>query len=80
MNLHKDLESLYEHIPRDCLPEDMGGTCPSIETLHKETVESLYENRDFFIWHDSQKVDESKRLGKAKTVEDIFGKNSCVIS
>jgi hypothetical protein len=38
-----------------------------------DNLKNLLENYDFFKWHDSQKVDESKRFGKPKNVSTIFG-------
>jgi len=32
--VHTSMDSLYEHVPRDALPKDYGGSLASIETYH----------------------------------------------
>ncbi|XP_063917250.1 clavesin-1-like [Zophobas morio] len=59
-------DTLYKFVPKECLPEDFGGELPSIKILNEESVQNLLDNYEFYEWHDSQKVDESKRPVKRK--------------
>jgi hypothetical protein len=38
-----------------------------------DNLKNLLENYDFFTWHEGQKVDESKRVGNEKNINNIFG-------
>ncbi|XP_076253865.1 alpha-tocopherol transfer protein-like [Rhynchophorus ferrugineus] len=67
------IESLYEHVPRDCLPAEYGGQCESIKILHEKTKKLVNDNAEFFGFEESQVVDESKRPGKPKNAGDFFG-------
>ncbi|RZC37854.1 SH3 9 and/or Cofilin ADF domain containing protein [Asbolus verrucosus] len=66
MKFHSVVIDLQKYIPKDCLPKDYGGEGPSIQVLHEENMTNILDNLDFFQWHDSQKVDETKRFKKAK--------------
>ncbi|GJQ85279.1 hypothetical protein Trydic_g23178 [Trypoxylus dichotomus] len=67
------LDDLYKTIPLECLPMDYGGQDDSIDKLIEKTKENLLANKDFFIEDEKQKADESKRVGKSKYAEDVFG-------
>jgi hypothetical protein len=73
LQFHPTVETVYKQIPKDCLPKDYNGGLASCEELQADNLKNLLENYDFFKWHDSQKVDESKRFGKPKNVSTIFG-------
>ncbi|KAJ3664252.1 hypothetical protein Zmor_008435 [Zophobas morio] len=59
-------DTLYKFVPKECLPEDFGGELPSIKVLNEKSLQNLLDNYEFYEWHDSQKVDESKRPVKRK--------------
>ncbi|XP_044268971.1 alpha-tocopherol transfer protein-like [Tribolium madens] len=66
-------ETLYKHVPKECLPEEYGGQLSSMQTLNEETVSNVFDHFDFYKWHDQQKVDESRRISKSKFVNEGFG-------
>lgn len=47
-------------------------TCRTLQILD-QVIEELTSCYDFFEWHDTQKVDESKRLDKQNSGSNIFG-------
>ncbi|GAB6024744.1 hypothetical protein CHUAL_009874 [Chamberlinius hualienensis] len=67
------LESLHAEIPREILPTELGGTAGDIATIAVNLVNEINDNRQFFIEEAKYKLDESKRPGKPKTQEDLFG-------
>ncbi|KAJ8954256.1 hypothetical protein NQ318_005852 [Aromia moschata] len=71
--LHTDQEELHKRIPRDLLPQDYGGSCETLQILLEKNKSLLNDNADFFKYQDTQLVDESKRPGKPKNVNDVFG-------
>ncbi|XP_067006985.2 alpha-tocopherol transfer protein-like [Anabrus simplex] len=73
MYVHQGLGNLSEYIPRNLLPEDYGGDLPPLKEIHESWKKQLVENRDFFLKEESVFTDESKRPGKPKTTEDLFG-------
>ena len=72
--MHGDgLDSLYEHIPKDILPEEYGGYAGPIDKLVEEQNEKLKSHEQYLLDEDQYGVDESKRIGKSKYADDIFG-------
>ncbi|XP_063903669.1 alpha-tocopherol transfer protein-like [Zophobas morio] len=49
LKIDSDLESLYQVIPKECLPSEYGGSCSSIQSLLKKWDEVLQTHRDFFL-------------------------------
>jgi hypothetical protein len=50
-----DMEKFYaECIPRTSLPSDFGGTCESVEVLHKRHCEEFKRLRPFFLAEERQ--------------------------
>ncbi|KAK4878841.1 hypothetical protein RN001_011347 [Aquatica leii] len=74
LHLHTDsLDSLHKYVPQDCLPSNFGGKAAPIVQLHEQVKTKLCQNADFFKMDEKQLVDESKRMGKPKSANDIFG-------
>ncbi|CAH1367255.1 hypothetical protein MTP99_008507 [Tenebrio molitor] len=73
IQFHPTVETLYKHVPKDCLPKDYNGGLSSCQQLQADNLKNLLENYDFFTWHEGQKVDESKRVGNEKNINNIFG-------
>nr|CAH0106714.1 unnamed protein product [Daphnia galeata] len=69
-----EMQSLYQDIDRKILPKDYGGEGKSLAELTDIWKKKVEENRDFLMETEKNlRVDESRRLGKAKTAQDIFG-------
>ncbi|KAJ3663849.1 hypothetical protein Zmor_008070 [Zophobas morio] len=73
IQVHSTLDTLYKYVPKECLPEDYGGELPSRQMMQEETLKEVFDNLDFFRWHDSQVVDESKRIGQPNITQSTFG-------
>ena len=69
----ESIKSLYKFVPLDCLPSDYGGLQPSVAALHDTIWEMLLEYTDYFAKENLYIADESKRVGKATNLSDIFG-------
>ncbi|XP_076670789.1 uncharacterized protein LOC143370057 [Andrena cerasifolii] len=73
-HLHSSLKTLEEFISLDVLPDEVGGKAGSISKLHEEQMAEISNKRDWFIEEEKMsRVDESLRVGKSKTVNDLFG-------
>ncbi|XP_044261175.1 alpha-tocopherol transfer protein-like [Tribolium madens] len=71
--LHNTVDDLAKFVPKECLPQEYGGSVEPTHVIHEKIKNKLRENCAFFDWEDKQTVDESKRPGKPKRVSDIFG-------
>jgi len=87
----KDLEAMYEKVPKNLLPKEYGGDAGSIldlagmnkkffGNLHNILViisedfkKKLLDFNDFFLADEKNGVDEKKRIGRAKTQQELFG-------
>nr|CAD7458088.1 unnamed protein product [Timema tahoe] len=71
---HPDgFESLYKYIPQEMLPSEYGGYAGPIDVIHREWVKKLDSYTEWFKEQEDMKADESKRPGKPKTHDDLFG-------
>ncbi|GAB6030506.1 hypothetical protein CHUAL_007368 [Chamberlinius hualienensis] len=68
-----NVESLQSAFSKEILPQEYGGTGGTIEAIAERTLKDLLTYRDFFLDDEKYNVDESKRPGKPKTQEDLFG-------
>lgn len=69
-----DFQSLYKEIDRKILPKDYGGDGISFAELTDCWKKKVEDNRAFLIASEKNfRVDESRRPGKSKTVQDLFG-------
>ncbi|KAF5284626.1 hypothetical protein FQA39_LY16984 [Lamprigera yunnana] len=66
-------DKMFDKIPRECLPEDYGGKMESIKVLRENAIKLFKEEFEFFSENEKLIADESKRLGKATNVNDLFG-------
>jgi len=73
IHVHPDMDSLYKFVPQDILPAEYGGNAGPIGELNKQWLEKLISYRDWFLEQENVKADESKRPGKPKTHDDLFG-------
>ncbi|XP_063915417.1 alpha-tocopherol transfer protein-like [Zophobas morio] len=73
LQLHPSMESFHKHIPKECMPEDYGGGVSPCQKLQDENLENCLKSYDFFQWHESQRVDEMKRVGKCASSFGIEG-------
>ncbi|XP_049878973.1 alpha-tocopherol transfer protein-like [Pectinophora gossypiella] len=64
---------LYQYIPKEAFPKEEGGEYKDHATIRDELIKRLYANKQFFVDENKRRVDQSKRPGKATTVEDLFG-------
>ncbi|KAJ3643782.1 hypothetical protein Zmor_026470 [Zophobas morio] len=49
LKINSSLESLYEVIPKECLPSEYGGSCSNIPSLLKKWDEVFQNHRNFFV-------------------------------
>ncbi|XP_057368645.1 alpha-tocopherol transfer protein-like [Daphnia carinata] len=74
MRVHgDDMESLYKEIPKSILPTDYGGDNVSLDEITAYWKKKCEDRRDFLITQSKIKSDESKRPGRPKTSDELFG-------
>ncbi|KAG5875655.1 hypothetical protein JTB14_018653 [Gonioctena quinquepunctata] len=71
--IHTEMNTVYDHVPKDILPREYGGSCESLEVLHEKYKAQMNDNTDFFKLEETQVVDEKRRPGKPKNISDVFG-------
>lgn len=64
---------MYKHIDKSLLPSEYGGTLGSLKSVAESWKEKLTQRRDWFIEDEMYKTNESKRAGKPKNAETMFG-------
>lgn len=73
MRVYNNLEELYEEVPKEILPEEYGGQGGKLDDLIADCKTKLEKYRDWFLEDQNYGTDESKRPGKPKSAESVFG-------
>ncbi|XP_057368644.1 retinol-binding protein pinta-like [Daphnia carinata] len=74
MRVHgDDMESLYKEVSKEVLPKEYGGDNMSLAELTVYWKKKCEDRRDFLIAQSKMKSDESKRPGRPKTSDELFG-------
>ncbi|XP_045458933.1 retinol-binding protein pinta-like [Melitaea cinxia] len=71
--VHQNYEDLYKHIPKKMLPKDFGGDSVSIKEITDSWTAKWKEFASWLKEDMKNGTDESKRPGRPKTAESIFG-------
>ncbi|KAB7496404.1 SEC14 cytosolic factor [Armadillidium nasatum] len=69
----EDYEEIYKDIPKRIMPKEYGGESGTVEEIAKYWLKIADSKRKFILEDQKNTVDESKRPGKPKKSEDIFG-------
>lgn len=64
---------MYPHVPKECLPKHLGGNTQCIEDLFAKEKKLFLDNVDYYLAEEKKTTDESKRVGKPKGVNEVFG-------
>lgn len=67
------MESLYTQVPKELLPAEYGGNAGPIQDMVDQWEKKIMSYRDFFLTDEQYRTEESKRPGKPKNSEAIFG-------
>ncbi|XP_073948103.1 alpha-tocopherol transfer protein-like [Choristoneura fumiferana] len=70
---HTDISTIYEHIPKEMLPDEYGGNGGSLDDINKAWIVKLQEYTEWFKSQESVKVNESLRPGKPTNYDELFG-------
>ncbi|KAK9872824.1 hypothetical protein WA026_019608 [Henosepilachna vigintioctopunctata] len=73
VHIHSKLDSLYDFVPKDILPEEYGGTAGKMADFCNDWISKLEEFEPWFKAQENIKADESKRPGKPTNQNDLFG-------
>lgn len=64
---------MHKLVPKHLLPEEYGGNAGSLQTIIDDWKQRLINHRQWFAEDAIYKTDESKRPGKAKNADILFG-------
>lgn len=68
------MQSANEYFPIEALPNELGGKAGAIEELINVQLKRIENFREWFLEDEkSKRVNESQRIGKIKTLSDLFG-------
>ncbi|XP_075992123.1 alpha-tocopherol transfer protein-like [Anticarsia gemmatalis] len=70
---NKNYDAMYQHIPKDILPKEYGGNGGSVAEITEYWRNKVKEYSSWLTEDELYGSDESKRPGKPKTSEDMFG-------
>ncbi|XP_072934251.1 alpha-tocopherol transfer protein-like [Epargyreus clarus] len=71
--IHTDINTLYEHVPKEMLPAEYGGNSGSINDINEAWVKKMEEYKDWFKAQESIKANEALRPGKPTNYDELFG-------
>ncbi|CAG9567045.1 unnamed protein product [Danaus chrysippus] len=70
---NKNFEELYKHVPQEILPKEYGGNGGSIKEITEYWKAKVQEYSSWLEDDLKYGSDESKRVGKPRTAETLFG-------
>ncbi|GJQ85285.1 hypothetical protein Trydic_g23183 [Trypoxylus dichotomus] len=73
LHLHQSLDSLHEHVPKEFLPNELGGQVGTLKELHEKHIKLLRDNADFLEELEEDKADLSKKTEKRQDLDNISG-------
>lgn len=72
-HIHSKYESLYEHIPQECLPVEYGGSNGTIQDVINTWENKLLEYKTYFEEEAQYCTNEKLRRGRPVNSESLFG-------
>lgn len=72
-HIHSKLDTLYQYVPKECLPVEYGGTNGSIQTVLDTWTQKLIDYTDFFEQDVAYGTNEKLRRGEPINSETLFG-------
>ncbi|KAK5638640.1 hypothetical protein RI129_012935 [Pyrocoelia pectoralis] len=74
IHIHSNyVETLFNYMPRECMPKDVGGLLGSVQEMQEKVKETVLNNMDFIEEDEKKLADESKRPQKNNKFDDVFG-------
>ncbi|XP_014483430.1 PREDICTED: alpha-tocopherol transfer protein-like [Dinoponera quadriceps] len=71
--MHSDINTLYDHVPKEVLPSEYGGDAGPVQAIHDKWIKKLEEYTPWFAEQEAVKTNEALRPDKPKTHDDLFG-------
>ncbi|GJQ85283.1 hypothetical protein Trydic_g23181 [Trypoxylus dichotomus] len=73
MHIHSKIDSVFDHIPKEALPNELGGQAGTFKELHDKQIKLTMDHAQYSIQDEAEIADESRRQGKPKNLNDVFG-------
>ncbi|GBP41118.1 Alpha-tocopherol transfer protein-like [Eumeta japonica] len=70
---NRNYDELYKHIPKEALPTEYEGNSGTIQSIIDHWEKKVQQYSSWLEEETKYGTDESRRLGKPKTAEDMFG-------
>ncbi|KAK5638542.1 hypothetical protein RI129_012837 [Pyrocoelia pectoralis] len=72
--VHSDYaKTLYNYLPQECIPKELGGSSESIHHLQEEIKAFIFNRMELIEADEQLVVDESKRVQKSYKFDHLFG-------
>ncbi|OWR54933.1 Alpha-tocopherol transfer protein [Danaus plexippus plexippus] len=71
--VHTDVNDLYKHVPQEIMPTDYGGKVGSMNDIYHAWIKKTEESKGWFSEQDKYRSDESRRPGRPKNHDELFG-------
>jgi len=72
-HIHSKLETLYQYVPKECLPAEYGGSNGTIQDVISTWRTKLLDYKPFFEEEASYGTNEKLRRGQPVNAESLFG-------
>ncbi|KMQ87735.1 alpha-tocopherol transfer [Lasius niger] len=74
VHFHSSMENASKYFPIEALPNELGGKAGPIQELLNAEIKKMENFREWFLEDERiNRVNESLRIGKSKTCNDLFG-------
>lgn len=73
MHAHSKIDTLFEHVPKEGLPKEYGGDAGTFKELQEKQIRMAEKHNQSFLDTEKMIADESKRQGKPKNSNAVFG-------
>ena len=70
---HSNIETLYDYIPKELLPQEYGGSAGTIAQIMGDWEKKLLEYREYLLEESQFGTVESKREIPSNVAESLYG-------
>lgn len=70
ISFHTSSDGFFKNVAKEIVPEDYGGSGPSVESLHRDNVAKMAGYREIMKSMEARRADISKRKGKSKKYQE----------
>ncbi|XP_068620794.1 uncharacterized protein [Battus philenor] len=76
LKIHKNAEELFEHVPKEIVPSEYGGSGSTVEEIIEYWADKIIEYKSWMEVEEKLGTDESKRISKPLNQDDFGNQGS----